>query len=148
MHEEIKVFEEYLRKEGLKLTNQRFAVVEAAFSTHKHFTAEEMLALSKKIDPTVSRATVYRTLFLLSKAKLLTKQDFERGKVYYEHLIGHHHHDHLVCLKCGRIYEFENTKIEEIQDKVVSKEKFIPMSHSLKIFGICRNCRKGVQQVG
>lgn len=142
MHEEIKAFEEYLRKEGLKLTNQRLAVVKGAFSTHKHFTAEEMLALSKKVDPTISRATVYRTLFLLSKAKLLDKQDFEKGKVYYEHLIGHHHHDHLVCLKCERIYEFENAEIEDMQKKVATKEKFIPLTHSLKIFGICKNCRK------
>lgn len=148
MHEEIKAFEEYLRKEGLKLTNQRLAVVRAAFSTHKHFTADEILVLLRKAYPAISRATVYRTLFLLSKARLLTKQDFERGKTYYEHLIGHHHHDHLVCLKCARIYEFENEKIEEIQNKVVSKEKFIPVAHSLKIFGICKSCRKGVRQKG
>lgn len=148
MHEEIKAFQEYLKKGNLKLTNQRLAVVRAAFSTHRHFTAEEMLALAKKADPTISRATVYRTLFLLAKAKLLDKQDFERGKVYYEHLIGHHHHDHLVCLKCGRIYEFENTKIEQMQRRVVTREKFIPLAHSLKIFGICRQCRREVERTG
>lgn len=142
MHEEVKEFERYLRKEGLRLTNQRLTVVKTAFATHKHFTAEEMLALSKKVDPTVSRATVYRTLFLLCKAKLLVRQDFEKGKVYYEHLIGHHHHDHLVCLKCGRIYEFESEKIEDIQKKIATKKRFVPLTHSLKIFGICKNCRK------
>lgn len=142
MHGEVKEFERYLRKEGLRLTNQRLTVVKTAFATHKHFTAEEMLALSKKVDPTVSRATVYRTLFLLCKAKLLVRQDFEKGKVYYEHLIGHHHHDHLVCLKCGRIYEFESEKIEDIQKKIATKKRFVPLTHSLKIFGICKNCRK------
>ncbi len=140
MEEGVAVFEEFLRKKGLKSTRQRRLVVERVFSTHTHFSAEGLFELLRKEDESISKATVYRTLALLTESRLLEPIDFGKGYKYYEHVLGHSHHDHLVCIRCGRIKEFEDDTIEEIQVDVSRKMRFKPMSHSLKIFGSCRRC--------
>ncbi len=140
MEEGIVAFEEFLRKKGLKSTRQRRLIVERAFLTHTHFSAEGLFELLRKEDDTISKATVYRTLALLTEGRLLEPIDFGKGYKYYEHVLGHSHHDHLVCIRFGRITQFEDDTIENIQVEVSRKMRFKPMSHSLKIFGSCRRC--------
>ncbi len=142
MGQAIEEFEKHLQENGLKLTEQRRLVVQKAFSMHRHFTADELLEVARRADKRVSKATVYRTLLLMSKYKLLDEHDFGRGSTYYEQMVGYAHHDHLVCLRCGKIIEFQNDAIEQLQDQVVKEHRFLMLTHSLKLFGLCPECQR------
>jgi Fur family transcriptional regulator, ferric uptake regulator len=134
-----KAFSSFLEKKDLKLTSQRRTILHQAMRDG-HFSAEKLLEFSKKEDPTVSKATVYRTLALLKEAKILEEQDFGDGKKLYERAQGRKHHDHLICIKCGKILEFENDAIERLQDSEAKKNRFKIVYHSLKLFGFCQSC--------
>ena len=133
-------FSAFLDKKDLKLTSQRRTILRQAMRDG-HFSAEELLEYSKNADRTVSKATVYRTLTLLKESKILEEQDFGEGKKLYERSQGRKHHDHFVCIKCGRIIEFENDPIERLQDAEARRYGFQIVYHSLKLFGFCRNCK-------
>ncbi len=133
-------FTEFLEKKSLKLTSQRRTILRQAIEAQGHFSAEKLLELSKKKDKTISKATVYRTLTLLKESNILEEQDFGEGKKVYERSQGRKHHDHLVCIRCGRIIEFENDAIEKLQDREATRQKFHIVYHSLKLFGFCKNC--------
>lgn len=140
LQEAEKTFSEFLEKRELKLTSQRRTILHQAMR-EGHFSAEKLLEFSKKEDPTVSKATVYRTLALLKEAKILEEQDFGEGMKLYERAQGRKHHDHLICIKCGKIIEFENEPIERLQDSEAKKHHFKIFYHSLKLFGYCRTCQ-------
>ena len=140
LNEAEKTFSEFLVKKDLKLTSQRRTILQQAVGAGNHFSAEELLTLSKKKDPTISKATVYRTLALLKDSAVLEEQDFGDGKKVYERAQGRKHHDHLICIKCGKIIEFENEQIETLQDSEARKNSFRIVYHSLKLFGFCKNC--------
>ena len=135
-----KLFTEFLENKDLKLTSQRRTILRQAVGTEGHFSAEKLLDLSKKADDTISKATVYRTLALLKESKILEEQDFGDGRKVYERSQGRKHHDHLICVKCGRIIEFENEHIEKLQDSEAKKQQFKIVYHSLKLFGFCKSC--------
>lgn len=139
--EELSAFERYIKEKSLKHTEQRFLILKKIFSRHRHFTADELLGWLKKEHKHISRATVYRMLNLLVRANLLESQDFGKGRAYYEHRIGHNHHDHIVCVGCGKIQEFENDTIEGLQNRITKEVRFVPISHTLKIYGFCNRCR-------
>ena len=140
IRESEKTFSEFLEKKKLKLTSQRRTILMQAVQAKGHFSADQLLDLSKKADPTVSKATVYRTLALLKESKILEEQDFGDGRKVYERAQGRRHHDHLVCVKCGKIIEFENDPIEKLQDAEAVRHEFRIVYHSLKLFGFCRDC--------
>ncbi len=135
-----RAFSDFLEKKDLKLTSQRRTILHQAMR-EGHFSAEDLLEFAKKEDPTVSKATVYRTLSLLKESNILEEQDFGDGKKLYERAQGRKHHDHLVCIKCGRILEFENEAIERLQDSEAGKHNFKIVYHSLKLFGFCHSCK-------
>ena len=140
MSEAEKIFAEFLEKKDLKLTSQRRTILHEAIVASGHFSAEKLLLFSKKADPTVSKATVYRTLVLLKESGILEEQDFGDGKKLYERAQGRTHHDHLICIRCGKIIEFENQKIENLQNSEAVKHRFKIVYHSLKLFGFCKTC--------
>ncbi len=127
----------------LKYTSQRKTILEEAFRATGHFTAEELLKFAKKRDKSISKATLYRTLSLLTESRLLEEQDFGSGKKSYEQLNGRHHHDHLICVKCHQILEFENDEIERQQEEEARKRNFRVVFHSHKLFGFCESCAAG-----
>ncbi len=133
-------FSKFLDKKDLKLTSQRRTILHEAMGAKGHFSAEELLKISKKADSTISKATVYRTLALLKESKILEEHDFGEGKKFYERAQGRKHHDHFVCIKCGKIIEFENDHIEKLQDSEAKRQNFKVVYHSLKLFGFCKNC--------
>ena len=133
-------FSDFLEKKSLKLTSQRRAILRQALGAPHHFSAEVLLKLAKKADSTISKATVYRTLALLKEGKILEEQDFGEGKMLYEMALGHKHHDHFICIRCGNILEFENDEIEALQESEAQKKDFRVVYHSLKLFGFCKNC--------
>ncbi len=135
-----RLFTEFLKGKELKLTSQRRTILRRAVGAEGHFSADRLLELSKKADSTISKATVYRTLALLKESKILEEQDFGDGRKVYERAQGRKHHDHFICIKCGRIIEFENDPIERLQDSEAKKHQFRVVYHSLKLFGFCRSC--------
>ncbi len=138
-----KAFEDFLKKRDLKLTPQRDRIFERAFETHDHFSAEQFYGWLREEDgPRVSRATVYRTLALLVEGEFLEPLDTGRGELLYEHVLGHRHHDHIVCDGCGRIDEFFDERIERLQEEVAEKKGFELRHHSMRLFGLCPSCRR------
>ena len=138
-----RAFERYLQQRSLKLTSQRERIFQRAFETHDHFSAETLYAwLKEQEGAPVSRATVYRTLGLLVEGGFLESLDTGQGEMLYEHVLGHRHHDHLVCVDCGRIEEFVDDKIEELQEKAARRKGFQLLRHELRLFGTCASCTR------
>ena len=138
-----KSFERYLRTRRLKLTAQRTRMFERVFATHEHFSAEDFWGWMRVEDgPRVSRATVYRTLNLLVEGGFIQSMDLGRGELVYEHIAGHRHHDHMVCLGCGKIEEFHDERIEALQHEACARRGFVLESHAHRLFGWCRACAR------
>ncbi|MBI5376732.1 MAG: transcriptional repressor [Candidatus Schekmanbacteria bacterium] len=136
-----KVFKDFLKIRKLKYTRERETIIKAIFSTHDHFDAEDLEWRLRKNKQKISKATIYRTLDILIKSKLITEHEIGTDRRIFEHIHGHRHHDHLVCLSCGIFIEFDDERIEKMQDEVCKKLHFYPDRHSLKIFGLCRKCK-------
>ncbi len=129
-----------LRAQGVRLTSERQLILRRAL-THLHFTAEELVKDVRAIDPSVSRMTVFRTIALLSRTGLLEKHDFRYGPPYYEITYGKGHHDHLMCTQCGEIIEFQEPRVEQLQEAVVKRYGYQLLSHTHKLYGLCRTCQ-------
>ena len=140
--QEQRVVESHLRRSGFRWTNQRSLIVRTALATHEHFTAEELLDRCRRLDPKVSRATVYRTLTVLEEAGFVEGLDTGDGTRRFEHVIGHEHHDHMVCLSCERIVEFRDDELERRQEAACKRVGFRIERHSLRIYGTCRECQR------
>ncbi len=145
-------FERFLQKRSLRLTSQRERILDRVFETHEHFSADTLYNWLKQEDgPSVSRATVYRTLGLLVDGGFLESLDTGQGELLYEHVLGHQHHDHLVCVDCGKIEEFFEAKIEQLQEEVCTRKGWSLVSHNLRLFGRCRSCvrkKDGAREAG
>lgn len=139
---EKRFFLDYLKKKGLKFTKPREEILNFFVKREKHLTPEEMFtALRKQTLPVrMGRATVYRTLKLLSECELAEKVDFGDGLNRFEHKFAHPHHDHLICLGCGKSFEFSNKEIEKLQKKMAKEKNFLTQSHRLEIYGYCSKC--------
>ena len=133
------LFIEVLKKENLKCTPQRLAVFQNLIRSKKHRESEQIYKdINSKIN--VSLATVYRTLDLLVKHQFVRKMDVGNGKFIYETKLNHPHHDHMICVECGKIIEFHNQEIEDIQEKICVKENFTIVRHIHQLFGKCSKC--------
>lgn len=128
----------FLSTKGLRRTVQREAIIEAAFSTKEHYTAEELLVMARKIEKSVSRATVYRTLPLLVESGLLHELDLGSDtKVYDPNFVEHPTHNHLICVDCNKIIEFEDMNMELLENCISRRLGFSPASKAVKIEGHC-----------
>jgi Fur family ferric uptake transcriptional regulator len=135
-------FRNFLKKKGLKLTKERVSVLKEIFSFHDHFEPENLYLRMKESGLKASRASVYRTLNLLVESGLVERvTSTERGNVY-EHILGHRHHDHLICDICGDMIEFYSETIENLQDEICRQNRFRGDSHTLVIRGTCENCKE------
>jgi len=133
--------EQHLRARHVRLTSQRQLVVRRAV-TYLHFTSEELVKDVRAIDPSVARGTVYRTLALLHEAGVVEKHDFHYGPPNYEVTFAKAHHDHLMCVQCGEIIEFQEPRVERLQDVVVRRYGYQLLSHTHKLYGLCRTCQR------
>ena len=135
-------FLEFLAHKNLRLTAQRRAIVDTAFGTSQHFTADQLLAWSRRRDKSVSRATVYRTLPLLTESGLLREMDFGKDrKIYDPNYAEHPHHNHIICQDCEKIVEFESSKIEQLENDITRRMGFSVRSHRLQITAQCDELR-------
>ncbi|MFD0893415.1 transcriptional repressor [Luteolibacter ambystomatis] len=132
----------FIRKKGLRRTGQRDVIVRAAFASDDHFTADELFERVSRTDSTASRATVYRTLSLLVEAGLLREIELgDNHKTYDPNFVDKPAHNHLVCIDCGRVVEFEDSHIELINDCVTRRLGYRPVRQSLKIEAGCEQLR-------
>ena len=128
----------FFTRKGLRRTNQRAAIIQAAFSTEAHFTADELLDRSRAIDESVSRATVYRTLPLLVESGFLKELDLGGEKAIYDpNFVERPHHNHLICVDCQKIIEFDDPHIEVLENCITRRLGFSPTNKSVKIEAHC-----------
>lgn len=136
-------FMDFLAQKNLRITSQRQVIVDTVFSTDKHFTAEELLEWARAKDRSVSRATVYRTLPLLTESGLVKEMDFGKDYKYYDpNYADHPDHAHIICDDCDRIVEFESNKIRKIEDQISHELGFSVKSQQLKISASCDELKK------
>ncbi len=124
----------------MKFSRQRQVVLEVFAAASGHLDAYGLLREVQKNDPKISYSTVYRTLKLLSEAGFASFGRFGDRPARYEKAAARGHHDHLICLDCGAIMEFENQTIESLQKKMAQKFAFHMTSHRLELFGYCKKC--------
>jgi Fur family transcriptional regulator, ferric uptake regulator len=136
-------FLDFLARKKLRLTAQRQAIIDTVFSTREHFTAEQLLAWSRRRDKSVSRATVYRTLPLLTESGLVREMDFGKDYMFYDpNYAEHPHHNHIICQDCQRIVEFESEKIEQLENEISRRLGFSVKTHRLQISASCEEFQK------
>jgi len=143
---EIHRFQQFLAGQGLKLTNERAALVREIFSAHYHFEADELLFKMKEKSVKISRATIYRTLELLVKSGMVRRVHLGEEHYHYEFVSGNSHHDHLICTTCGSVIEFNDPALEARQREICERKKFTPTFHNLQILGVCDECRRKGEQ--
>jgi Fur family ferric uptake transcriptional regulator len=136
------VFREHLRKNGLIDSQQREQILDIFLKTEKHPTINDLYHLVRKKHPQIGLATVYRAMKVICGAGLARETDLGGGIRRFEHKYQHQHHDHLVCLKCGRIIEVMSPEIEKLQESLARKHKFKAVRHRMEIFGICTTCER------
>lgn len=135
-------FRVFLTDKGLRFTREREELLAAIFEAPRHFEAEDLIRTVHDRNSRVSRATIYRTLSLLEECGILQKSLFGHNRHFYESLVGRHHHDHVVCVRCGQIREFDDERIEAVQNEVCERFGFVLVDHMHEIFGVCANCRQ------
>ena len=146
MEKEINLFKDYLKEIKLKVTNQRLKILEAFLKTEKHLTCDDLYLIIRRNHPDIGYTTVYRTLKLIQRTGLAREADLGDKVLRLEHEYGHKHHDHLICLKCGRFFEVFDPGIELLQEKLAQKHKFKPVRHKMDIFGYCQKCFKSINE--
>ena len=138
-----KRFMEFLGGKNLRITSQRQAIIETVFGTEEHFTAEQLLEWSRKRDKSVSRATVYRTLPLLTESGLVHEMDFGKNHKFYDpNYADHPNHNHIICQDCEKIVEFDSAKIEKLEDEISHRLGFSVKKHRLQITASCDELKK------
>ena len=138
---------ETISSRGYRQSTRRNRIVETFLSLKGHVSAEELLTRVREKDPRVGLTTVYRTLKLLTRCGLAVERKFNRQISMFEPVPQGKHHDHLICLGCGTILEFENQAIESLQESVAREKHFRITRHVLEIYGYCTACvREGRQE--
>jgi len=142
-HERFAAFKNALRERNLKSTSQRDDIARVFFASNRHISVEELYREVRRVNPRVGYATVYRTMRLLRESGLAAERHFHDGEARFENVAEEQHHDHLICERCGRIVEFSNAAIEELQEEVARKLDFVISGHKMELYGICADCRLG-----
>ena len=131
----IRVFGRYLRDSGLPITHQR--------GSEGHLSVDDIERSLRERKERIGKATIYRTLDLLVRSRLVEEHDFGEGFKRYEHRLSSHPiHEHLICLECGRVTEFESSELYGVESRVRQEHGFVPVRRRLEIYGLCRACHE------
>ncbi len=137
----VRLFGRYLREQGLPVTHQREAVAQVVFGSGEHLSVDEIERVLRSEGHRIGKATIYRALDLLVRSKLVAELDFGEGFKRYEHrLSAEPIHEHLICLNCGVVIEFQSADVHRIEASVSARHGFRPTRHKLEIYGLCREC--------
>jgi Fur family ferric uptake transcriptional regulator len=132
-------FKRLIREMGIKVTQQRIAILEALSGGRAHVTAQEVFEKVNRKYPEIGFATVYRFLRKMAEQNLVTEVRMGGLPARYE-LTPRRHHDHLTCVRCGLIVEFESPQIEALQEAMARENKFHLTHHILELYGLCQAC--------
>ncbi|MCM8809948.1 MAG: transcriptional repressor [Candidatus Omnitrophica bacterium] len=136
------IFNNYLKNGTLKITTPRVKILKFIKFTKEHFDADDIYNNLKENQQKISLASIYRTLALFLKNGVIRIVTHAGRKAKYEFVKDNPHHDHMICIKCGKIIEFKNDDIEYMQKKVCEKYNFILKEHNMELRGLCKNCYK------
>jgi Fur family ferric uptake transcriptional regulator len=136
-HNKIK---EILSNQGIKLTRERSEIINEIFKLNTHFNPEDLFISLKNQGSKVSRASVYRTIAILLSSNLIERVEKFDNNSHYEIIFGKKHHDHLICMDCGKVIEFYSPSLEVMQREICQKHDFAPIKHTLEIYGKCSEC--------
>jgi Fur family ferric uptake transcriptional regulator len=134
--------EAYMTRRGLRSTEQRRLIIDTFFESTEHITIDTLLHQVRELDARVGYATVYRTMKLLAESGIVQEHKFGDGFTRYELADEEAHHDHLICLECGKITEFEEPAIEELQQRIATRYGFRVQAHKHELYGLCSDCQK------
>jgi Fur family transcriptional regulator, ferric uptake regulator len=135
-------FAEFLSRAGLKTTRQRRHIVQAFFDAGRHLTAEQLYQQLQDQDPGIGLVTVYRTLKLLREAGMATGRKFADAYTRFDPTPVDRPHDHLICVRCGRIQEFEEPILYTLRARTARRHGFTVTEHRLDVYGLCRDCAR------
>lgn len=138
-----RLFRRYLKDQGLPLTQQREVISGVVFSSAGHLSVEDIEKRLREGGERFGKATIYRTLDLLVRSRLVVEHDFGEGFKRYEHRLSREPiHEHLICLECGEVIEFESWEVQDVQSRITQRHGFRPTRHRLEIYGLCRECQE------
>ena len=135
-------FRRYLREHSLPVTSQREQVAEVVLEAGGHLSVEDIEQQLRQRGLRIGKATVYRTLDILARSGMISERDFGEGFRRYERIPGHPHHEHLICMNCGKVVEFANAQLEQIKLVIAEDYGFTHHHHRLDIYGLCRECQQ------
>ena len=133
--------ERLCKKKGMKMTEQRRTIARVLSTANDHPDVEEVYRRAGKMDPRISIAHVYRTVRLFEEAHIIERHDFGDGRARYEE-VPDEHHDHLIDIQTGKIIEFQNIEIEELQKKIARKHGMRLVGHRLELYGVPLDAKK------
>ena len=139
--EKIQSFRKLLESKGLKYTYERKTICEEVLRLKEHFDADSLYERFKKRGLRISRDTVYRTIPLLLESGAVQKSVGSGKREFFERHGDKGHHDHMICIACGKIVEFQCKEIEDLQDGIAKKYGFTLTFHDHRLFGYCGNCK-------
>lgn len=134
-------FRKLLEEQGLKLTHERQSIFDEVNHVKHHFDADSLYERFKTKGLRISRDTVYRTIPLLLESGVIQKSVGEGKREFFEPISKEGHHDHMVCIRCGKFIEFHCEEIEAMQEKVAEQYGFKLSFHDHRLFGSCRDCQ-------
>jgi Fur family ferric uptake transcriptional regulator len=135
---------EFVSEKRLHASKTRELVVDIFLKTKEHIDLQSLFERTRRAQPGVGFATVYRTMKLLEEAGIAHTRRFGNTKeTLYEVAVGKSHHDHLICEQCGRIVEFVSPEVERIQDRIANRHGFTLSRHRHELYGVCADCRAG-----
>lgn len=138
----IRLFGRYLRDIGLPVTSQREAVASVVFDSEGHLSVDDIERELRARGERIGKATVYRTLDLLVRSRLVEEHDFGEGFKRYEHRLSSRPvHEHMICVECGTVTEFESNELYRIENRVKAEHDFLPVRRTLEIYGLCKACQ-------
>ena len=142
MKSELQVFQDYIRRRELRRTPERERILQEVFEIHGHFDVDGLYLQLRQKGVKVSKASIYRALPLFIDCGLVREVDFSEGHWHYEHIYGHSHHNHLRCLGCGEIREFENPALAPLEEQLAREYGYHIKGHHLQVEGFCPACRQ------
>jgi len=128
-------------EKGMKMTEQRRIIARVLSAADDHPDVEEVYKRASKLDPKISIATVYRTVRLFEEANIVERHDFGDGRSRYEEATDEHH-DHLIDIQSGKVVEFQNQEIEDLQEKIAKKHGMKLVGHRLELYGVPLDSKK------
>jgi Fur family ferric uptake transcriptional regulator len=138
----LRLFGRYLRDRGLPVTHQRAAVAEVVFESDEHLSVDDIERALRDRGERIGKATIYRTLDLLVRSRLVEEHDFGEGFKRYEHrLSGRSVNQHMICVECGTVTRFESSELYQIESRIRAEYGFIPVRRRLEIYGLCQACQ-------